>query len=154
MGKCWASSETNSFGFRCDSLAKLQGKLNFLHSLLLDSTHFKSIYRYAFDFSRVSYHACSNMTYLAVFSTHFVFFLKGQRPEKFRHRNCKSNAWTVAWKAVDFIKLLLSVLRSIPIPRLEQRPVVQRSWVFTSCRCRPQELRCWWSLWVDQKMIF
>nr|SVE70676.1 EOG090X0DAO [Daphnia similis]SVE71302.1 EOG090X0DAO [Daphnia similis]SVE71936.1 EOG090X0DAO [Daphnia similis]SVE72561.1 EOG090X0DAO [Daphnia similis] len=37
---------------QCDSLAKLQGKLNYLHSLLLDSSHFKSIYRYAFDFSR------------------------------------------------------------------------------------------------------
>nr|CAG4649672.1 EOG090X0DAO [Scapholeberis mucronata]SVE93873.1 EOG090X0DAO [Scapholeberis mucronata] len=37
---------------QCDSLAKLQGKLSYLHSLLLDSTHFKSIYRYAFDFSR------------------------------------------------------------------------------------------------------
>ncbi|KAI9561057.1 hypothetical protein GHT06_012013 [Daphnia sinensis] len=37
---------------QCDSLAKLQGKLNYLHSLLLDSSNFKSIYRYAFDFSR------------------------------------------------------------------------------------------------------
>nr|CAH0108733.1 unnamed protein product [Daphnia galeata] len=37
---------------QCDSLAKLQAKLNYLHSLLLDSSHFKSIYRYAFDFSR------------------------------------------------------------------------------------------------------
>nr|SVE74435.1 EOG090X0DAO [Daphnia barbata] len=37
---------------QCDSLAKLQGKLNYLRSLLLDSSHFKSIYRYAFDFSR------------------------------------------------------------------------------------------------------
>ncbi|XP_057372428.1 DCN1-like protein 5 [Daphnia carinata] len=37
---------------QCDSLVKLQGKLNYLHSLLLDSSHFKSIYRYAFDFSK------------------------------------------------------------------------------------------------------
>nr|SVE76013.1 EOG090X0DAO [Daphnia hispanica] len=37
---------------QCDSLVKLQGKLSYLHSLLLDSSHFKSIYRYAFDFSR------------------------------------------------------------------------------------------------------
>nr|CAG4643492.1 EOG090X0DAO [Ilyocryptus agilis] len=37
---------------QCDSLAKLQSRLNYLHSLLQDSSSFKAIYRYAFDFSR------------------------------------------------------------------------------------------------------
>nr|CAG4646562.1 EOG090X0DAO [Macrothrix elegans] len=37
---------------QCDSLNKLQGKINYLHALLQDSSNFKSIYRYAFDFSR------------------------------------------------------------------------------------------------------
>nr|CAG4642030.1 EOG090X0DAO [Eurycercus lamellatus] len=37
---------------QCDSLSKLQGKLNYLHLLLQDSSNFKAIYRYAFDFSR------------------------------------------------------------------------------------------------------
>lgn len=37
---------------QCDSLSKLKDKLGYLHSLLLDSCSFKSIYRYAFDFSR------------------------------------------------------------------------------------------------------
>jgi len=37
---------------QCDSLSKLKEKLGYLHSLLLDSCSFKSIYRYAFDFSR------------------------------------------------------------------------------------------------------
>nr|CAG4635056.1 EOG090X0DAO [Alona affinis] len=37
---------------QCDSLAKLQGKLNYLHLLLQDNSNFKAIYRYAFDFSR------------------------------------------------------------------------------------------------------
>nr|CAG4648875.1 EOG090X0DAO [Polyphemus pediculus] len=37
---------------QCDSLAKLQAKLSQLHTVLQDSSSFKSIYRYAFDFAR------------------------------------------------------------------------------------------------------
>nr|CAG4636502.1 EOG090X0DAO [Eubosmina coregoni]SVE70053.1 EOG090X0DAO [Eubosmina coregoni] len=37
---------------QCDSLARLQGKIVHLQSQLQDSSNFKQIYRYAFDFSR------------------------------------------------------------------------------------------------------
>lgn len=37
---------------QCDSLQKLQGKLNYLTLQLQDNYQFKAIYRYAFDFSR------------------------------------------------------------------------------------------------------
>lgn len=37
---------------QCDSIQKIQGKLDYLKSLLNDTTHFKSIYRYAYDFAR------------------------------------------------------------------------------------------------------
>ena len=39
---------------RCDSTAKLKAQLNGLKSLTRDSATFKKIYRYAFDFCRVS----------------------------------------------------------------------------------------------------
>ncbi|XP_074649813.1 DCN1-like protein 4 [Tubulanus polymorphus] len=37
---------------QCDNLEKLRGKFTYLRSLLDDSTMFKNIYRYAFDFAR------------------------------------------------------------------------------------------------------
>lgn len=37
---------------QCDTVHKLQGKLDYLRSLLNDQTLFKSIYRYAYDFAR------------------------------------------------------------------------------------------------------
>lgn len=37
---------------QCDSLVRLQGKLDYLCTHLQDSATFKAIYRYAFDFSR------------------------------------------------------------------------------------------------------
>jgi len=37
---------------QCDNIGKLQGKLNYLRSLLDDPANFKTIYRYAFDFAR------------------------------------------------------------------------------------------------------
>ena len=40
--------------FRCDNVTKLQEKLHYLRSLLDDQATFKNIYRYAFDFARVS----------------------------------------------------------------------------------------------------
>lgn len=39
---------------QCDTIAKVQSKLGFLHTLLNDSNTFKSVYRYAYDFARVS----------------------------------------------------------------------------------------------------
>lgn len=39
---------------RCDSTEKLRNSLDYLRSVLNDSTSFKLIYRYAFDFARVS----------------------------------------------------------------------------------------------------
>ncbi|XP_055696792.1 DCN1-like protein 5 isoform X1 [Phlebotomus papatasi] len=37
---------------QCDTIAKVQSKLDYLRSLLNDSNTFKSIYRYAYDFAR------------------------------------------------------------------------------------------------------
>ncbi|XP_077518968.1 DCN1-like protein SCCRO4 isoform X1 [Amblyomma americanum] len=37
---------------QCDSIQKIQGKLDYLRSLLNDQNQFKSIYRYAYDFAR------------------------------------------------------------------------------------------------------
>ncbi|XP_064607628.1 DCN1-like protein 4 isoform X2 [Liolophura sinensis] len=37
---------------QCDSVSKLQNKLDYLKSFLDDAVHFKTIYRYAFDFAR------------------------------------------------------------------------------------------------------
>lgn len=39
---------------QCDSIQKIQNKLDFLYSLLNDPNTFKLIYRYAYDFARVS----------------------------------------------------------------------------------------------------
>lgn len=39
---------------RCDSTERLRNSLEYLRSVLNDSTSFKLIYRYAFDFARVS----------------------------------------------------------------------------------------------------
>ena len=41
--------------FRCDTTAKLQGKISSLRMSLDDPTQFKIIYRYAFDFAKVSF---------------------------------------------------------------------------------------------------
>ena len=46
--------------YRCDSTAKLKAQLNGLKSLTSDSTTFKKIYRYAFDFCRVSLYSYNN----------------------------------------------------------------------------------------------
>ncbi len=40
---------------RCDSTERLRNSLDYLRSVLNDSTSFKLIYRYAFDFARVSF---------------------------------------------------------------------------------------------------
>jgi len=42
------------FYFRCDSIDKLRQKLDYLRNILEDPVQFKNIYRYAFDFARVS----------------------------------------------------------------------------------------------------
>lgn len=42
------------FYFRCDSVKKLQNKLDILRLHFNDPLIFKSIYRYAYDFARVS----------------------------------------------------------------------------------------------------
>lgn len=43
---------------RCDSTERLRNSLDYLRSVLNDSTSFKLIYRYAFDFARVSQAKC------------------------------------------------------------------------------------------------
>lgn len=39
---------------QCDSIMKVQQKTDYLRGLLNDTNTFKSIYRYAYDFARVS----------------------------------------------------------------------------------------------------
>lgn len=39
---------------QCDSITKIQARLDHLKCLLNDPNHFKAIYRYAYDFARVS----------------------------------------------------------------------------------------------------
>lgn len=41
---------------QCDSIQKLQFRLEYLKCLLNDQNTFKAIYRYAYDFARVMYH--------------------------------------------------------------------------------------------------
>lgn len=42
----------------CDSIQKLQSKFDYLRSMLNDPNTFKAIYRYAYDFARVSLFGC------------------------------------------------------------------------------------------------
>lgn len=39
---------------QCDTVQKIQNKLDFLYNILNDPNTFKLIYRYAYDFARVS----------------------------------------------------------------------------------------------------
>lgn len=48
------SKFTLCFSCRCDTTEKLRNSLDYLRSLLNEPTNFKLIYRYAFDFARVS----------------------------------------------------------------------------------------------------
>jgi DCN1-like protein 4/5 len=47
--KEWTKGLTD---LQCDSIVKLRAKLDSLRSLLTDGNHFKSIFRYAFDFTK------------------------------------------------------------------------------------------------------
>jgi DCN1-like protein 4/5 len=47
---------------QCDSIQKLQYRLDYLRCLLNDQNIFKAIYRYAYDFARVSKTACLIMS--------------------------------------------------------------------------------------------
>ena len=47
----WSKGLTD---LQCDSVAKVQSKIEYLKSFLNDSNIFKNIYRYAYDFARVS----------------------------------------------------------------------------------------------------
>lgn len=49
-----ADWSTCSVCLRCDSISKVQSKLDYLRLLLNDQVAFKSIYRYAYDFARVN----------------------------------------------------------------------------------------------------
>lgn len=49
---------TLCFSSRCDTTEKLRNSLDCLRSLLNEPTNFKLIYRYAFDFARVSTAEC------------------------------------------------------------------------------------------------
>lgn len=52
--KCKVCLRHFSAVVRCDSTERLRNSLDYLRSVLNDSTSFKLIYRYAFDFARVS----------------------------------------------------------------------------------------------------
>lgn len=45
---------------QCDTILKLQHRLEYLRCLLNDQNVFKAIYRYAYDFARVSCEVCWN----------------------------------------------------------------------------------------------
>ena len=49
-------SQSSFLPYRCDSLMKLKSKLDTLRGYLKDTSNFKKIYRYAFDFCRVRVH--------------------------------------------------------------------------------------------------
>jgi hypothetical protein len=51
---------------RCDSIGKVQSKLDYLRLLLSDQVAFKSIYRYAYDFARVNTSSFIQVKHLAV----------------------------------------------------------------------------------------
>lgn len=53
----WSKGLTD---LQCDTIPKVQSKLEYLRSLLNDSNQFKSIYRYAYDFARVKVSSCNN----------------------------------------------------------------------------------------------
>jgi hypothetical protein len=46
---------------RCDSIVKVQSKLDYLRSLLNDQVTFKSIYRYAYDFALFDLRRCDSI---------------------------------------------------------------------------------------------
>lgn len=55
MGFFTQSEWTKGFtDLQCDTVTKVQSKLDHLRNYLNDSNTFKSIYRYAYDFARVS----------------------------------------------------------------------------------------------------
>ena len=51
--------ECDVFCFRCDSIEKLKCQLDYLRSLLSDPVAFKNIFRFAYEFAKVS---CSNLS--------------------------------------------------------------------------------------------
>lgn len=89
--------------YRCDSLLKLKSKLETLRGYLKDSSNFKKIYRYAFDFCRVrnkclilAYIPCK---YLYLLTAWFNIHLKitsmlfvGKRSAEFGYWHWQSNA--------------------------------------------------------------
>lgn len=75
--KCGVCLRNFSAVVRCDSTERLRNSLDYLRSVLNDSTSFKLIYRYAFDFARVSQaksflQICSHT---AFFKTNLIQFL-------------------------------------------------------------------------------
>lgn len=63
---------------QCDSILKIKQKLDFLYNLLNDSNTFKLIYRYAYDFARVS--NANFPHFLRIFFNLLLFFkFPGQR---------------------------------------------------------------------------
>lgn len=69
----------------CDCTERLQGKLDYMRSLLNDPVIFKNIYRYAFDFARVRermtkctyflHFKIKNACFLSVYNLQFIFCL-------------------------------------------------------------------------------
>lgn len=58
--------------FRCDTVKKLQNKLDTLRMSFNDPLIFKSIYRYAYDFARVSF------TYIIIQAYYFIKWIFGK----------------------------------------------------------------------------
>lgn len=73
---------------QCDTASKVQSKMDYLKQCLEDPNMYKSIYRYAYDFARVSYLS----SFLKLF--HFWLFL-GQRPAEHGYRYSQSYATSI-----------------------------------------------------------
>ena len=67
------TNNVNHFVYRCDSIEKIRGKIDHLRSFLNDPVAFKNIYRYAYDFARVSPDLILNLgsLYLFIFTVNF-----------------------------------------------------------------------------------
>lgn len=77
---------------QCDSLTKLVAKLESLRNLLNDVTSFKSIYRYAFDFARVSAFLYSQIITIIQNVLQIKFKLL-KSLESCQGRRCEVNWW-------------------------------------------------------------
>uniref|UniRef100_A0A3Q2GY75 DCN1-like protein n=1 Tax=Equus caballus TaxID=9796 RepID=A0A3Q2GY75_HORSE len=93
---------------QCDTTEKLRNTLDYLRSLLNDSTNFKLIYRYAFDFARKM---------VLVIASCWLAPLQSRRkgPAQPRHKHCQMHVGTVIRKNLAPFSSFSPILRAIKI---------------------------------------